>query len=147
MKNALRLKSQLFLVAVMSLIFTQISTAQLLQWNTFGNAGTETTEPSVANDANVSAANLTFGAGVVPAANGNRFGGNNWPSALATSISAGNYIQFTVTPSASYAFTPTSFVFSWDRSSTGPANVTLRSSVDGYAFICCIRHGAPQLRA
>ena len=37
-------------------VFT-CTNAQLLQWNTFGNAGTETTEPSVSNDANIAAAN------------------------------------------------------------------------------------------
>lgn len=115
------------------------SYCQLLQWNTFGNIGTETTEPSVVNDINISSSNLTFGVGVTPTANGNRFGGNNWwntgdssPSTLAQAITGNDYIQFTVTPNAGFAFTPTSFVFSWDRSGSGPTAVTLRSSVDGF---------------
>ena len=114
---------------------------QLLQWNTFANAGTETTEPSVFNDANISSADLTFGVGVTAAANGNRFGGSGWfntgntagGSTLSESISGNDYIQFIVTPNSGYSFTPTSFVFTWDRSGTGPSNAALRSSVDGYA--------------
>jgi hypothetical protein len=112
----------------------------LLSWNTFGNAGTETTEPSTANDPNLSAANLTLGPGVSGAANTDRFGGNNWfdvgdtnPTTLAESIASGDYIQFVVTPNAGFSFTPASLVFSWDRSATGPGNVALRSSADGFA--------------
>ncbi len=114
--------------------------AQLLQWNTYGNTGTELTEPSVFNNTNITTADLTFGAGIVPAGNGLRFGGTSWfdtgntvaGSTITEAIAGNNYIQFVVTPNFNYAFTPTSFVFSWGRSSTGPLNVALRSSVDGY---------------
>lgn len=113
--------------------------AQLLQWNTFGNTGTETTEPSVANDANISASNLTLGPGVTAAPNANRFGGSNWfdtgdtnPTTLAESVAGNDYIEFIVTPNSGFSFTPTSFVFNWDRSASGPLSVALRSSTDGY---------------
>ncbi|HMU47756.1 MAG TPA: T9SS type A sorting domain-containing protein [Chitinophagaceae bacterium] len=131
------MKKIYFLLAM--LLAVQVGSAQLLQWNTFGNAGTETAEPSVFNDANISSSNLTLGSGVTPAANGNRFGGNNWfntgntnPNTLAEAVTGNDYIQFIVTPNPGFSFTPTSFVFSWDHSGTGPASVTLRSSVDGY---------------
>lgn len=133
------MKFRFLLVAVALLIGSISSYGQLLQWNTFGNLGTETTEPSVANDANIAAANLTQGS-LITGANGNRFGGSNWfdtgdtnPTTLAESITGNDYIQFTVTPNSGFSFTPTSFVFYWDRSETGPPNVALRSSVDGYA--------------
>ncbi len=125
---------------VLSLVFLGAgASAQLLQWNTFGNAGTETTEPSVANNANISAANLTQGT-ITAAANGNRFGGSGWfntgntagGNTLAEAVAGNDYIQFIVTPNGGFSFTPTSFVFVWDRSGTGPQNVTLRSSVDGF---------------
>lgn len=110
----------------------------LLQWNTNGNTGTETTEPSVFNDTNIAAANLTLGS-VNVAANGNRFGGTNWfdtgdtnPTTLAESVAGNDYIQFIVNPNSGFMFTATSFTFIWDRSGTGPANVTLRSSLDGF---------------
>ena len=113
--------------------------AVLLSWNTNGNAGTETTELSTTNDSNLSTANLTLGS-VTPAGNGNRFGGSFWfdvgdtnPTTLAESVTGNDYIQFVVTPNAGFSFTPTSLVFTWDRSGTGPSSVTLRSSADSFA--------------
>ena len=135
------MKIRKLLVAIAFFVGSFCSYGQLLQWNTFGNSGTETTEPSVANDVNVASANLTFGSGVTAAANGDRFGGNNWfdngntasGNTLNEAISGNNFIQFTVTSNSGFSFTPTSLVFRWDRSSTGPNSVTLRSSVDGYS--------------
>jgi len=107
-----------------------VTAPPILTWNTFGNLGTETTEPSSSNNANIASATLNYtGSSVTPAANGNRFGGTNWGvGALSTS----NYIQFTVTPNTGYVFSPTSFDFIWDFSGSGPKSVTLRSSADGY---------------
>ena len=135
------MKYKLLLAAVALFIGTMTSYGQLLQWNTFGNTGTETTEPSVTNDVNISAATITFGAGVTPAANANRFGGSNWfdtgntgtGNIIAEAFAGNNYVQFTVTPNSGFSFTATSFVFNWDKSGTGPKNVALRSSADGYA--------------
>ncbi len=133
-----------FSKALFALLFlfsiTLASHAQLLQWNTFGNVGTETTEPSVFNNANIAGPiNLTNGGGWTPAANTNRFGGNAWfntgntnPSTLAEAIAGNDYVQFIVTPNSGFSFTPTSFVFNWDKSASGPQNVALRSSVDGF---------------
>lgn len=134
------MKFKLLLVAFFVLVLNSVSSyGQLLQWNTFGNAGTETTEPSVANDANVAAASLTQGS-INPLTNGNRFGGADWfdtgdsaTTTLAESITGNDYIQFIVTPNVGFSFTPTSLVFYWDRSGSGPTSVTLRSSADGYA--------------
>ncbi|WP_281336401.1 T9SS sorting signal type C domain-containing protein [Flavobacterium eburneipallidum] len=130
----------LLLVFALLLMNTQSSWGQkLLQWNTSGNLGTETTEPTFVNDVNINASNLTQGS-IVAAANGNRFGGSGWfdsgntvaGNTLTEAVSGNNYIQFIVTPNSGYSFTPTSFVFKWDRSGTGPSNVTLRSSVDNF---------------
>ena len=78
-------------LALFILFFSCNAFGQLLQWNTFGNAGTETTEPSATNNANIAAATLNYvGSSVNPAGNLNRFGGNNWAiGALSTS----NYIK------------------------------------------------------
>ncbi|MBC7534280.1 MAG: lamin tail domain-containing protein, partial [Ferruginibacter sp.] len=122
------------------LLGSLLGSAQLLQWNTFGNVGTETTEPSVTNNINIAGpVNLTQGT-ITTASNANRFGGAAWfntgnsnPSTIANAAAGNDYIQFIVTPNAGFSFTATSFVFSWDRSGTGPANVALRSSADGFA--------------
>lgn len=135
------MKFRLLQVAFFVLLLNSVSSyGQLLQWNTISNAGNEITEPSVANDANITSSSLTLGPGIAGALNGNRFGGNNWwntgnstNSTLAEAIAGNDYIQFTVTPNSGFNFTPTSFVFSWDHSTSGPGSVALRSSVDSYA--------------
>jgi hypothetical protein len=135
----MKIKLLFFTMFASCLFFTQNASAQLLQWNTFGNAGTETTEPSVANNVNISAANLTQGT-ITAAGNGNRFGGSGWfntgntaaGNTIAEAVAGNDYIQFIVTPNGGFSFTPTSFVFSWDHSASGPGNLALRSSVDGF---------------
>ena len=131
----------LFIVLLVSTFYSSETNAQLLQWNTFGNTGLETSEPSVFNNGNINSSNLTLGAGVTSIGNGNRLGGKDWFDAgdtvagttLAESITGNDYIQFTVAPNAGATFTPTSFVFGWDRSNAGPSSLALRSSADGYA--------------
>ena len=114
--------------------------AQLLQWNTYGQTGLETSVPSFYNNSNVQASNLTL-SGVAAIGNANRLGGSGWfdtgntaaGSTLAEAIAGNDYIEFIVTPTTGSTFTPTSFVFMWDSSATGPKNVALRSSIDGFA--------------
>ena len=130
------------LVTFLILMFLSTSSfGQLLKWNTYANIGDETTEPSVFNNANISPANLAFGAGIIPQANANRFGGRSWfdrgntatGSTLAEAIAGDNYIEFVVAPNPGFAFTATSLVFNWDASATGPKNIALRSSADGFS--------------
>ncbi len=134
------LKSVFALAALLGLGMSAAQAASLLEWNTVANLGTETTEPTTFNDANVSATTLTLGAGVTAAPNANRFGGNAWfdagdasPPTLANSIAGNDYIQFIITPTAGFSFTATGFNFIWDHSTTGPTLLTLRSSADGFA--------------
>jgi len=141
MKTKLRsIRNLSALLALVTLLLCPgLGWGQLLQWNTFGNAGTETTEPSVANNANITASSLTQGS-ITAATNANRFGGSGWfntgntvaGNTLAEAIAGNDYIQFIVTPNSGYSFSPTSFYFSWQSSSTGPKTVTLRSSADSY---------------
>lgn len=117
----------------------QCEAALIITWNTTGNLGTETSEPSVTNDAGLAASNLTLGS-VTPGANGNRFGGSGWfntgntagGNTLSEAVAGNDYIEFIVSPNAGFQFTATSFDFIWDRSGTGPSAVTLRSSIDSF---------------
>lgn len=122
------------------LFFFHTAQSQLLRWNTFGNTGLETTEPSVFNSPNITSSNLTMGAGITPAANTNRFGGSNWfdagntnPSTLPEAIAGNNYIEFIVAPNPGVTFTATSLSFWWGSSGSGPGSLALRSSIDGFA--------------
>jgi|GEM_PF-1166330 len=126
----------LILVFLLSL---KIAYGQLLTWNTFGNAGTEATEPSVSNNPNLTSSNLNYtGSTVTPAVNGNRFGGNNWlnvsnPTTQADAIAGNKYIQFTVTPNGGFSFTVTNLSYQWQSSGTGPTSLIFRSSADAFA--------------
>lgn len=134
------MKLKILFITIALLMGIGSSYGQLLQWNTFGNTGTETIEPSVFNGPNILASELTKGS-ITAAVNENRFGGSNWfnsgntfaGNTLEEAVAGNDYIQFIVSPNSGFSFTPTSFVFSWDRSGTGPRNVTLRSSVDAFA--------------
>jgi hypothetical protein len=110
--------------------------AQLLQWNTFGLNGLVGTLSSTYNDPLMNTSTLQVGPGVTPASNLNRLGGNGWfdgAGDLASSIAADNYIEFTVSPTSGNMFSATSFDFTWQRSGTGPTDLALRSSLDGFA--------------
>jgi hypothetical protein len=128
------------LFVALTLTASVSNAATLLQWNTVGNAGTETSEVSVFNATGLGTSTLTLGS-VTAAANGNRFGGSGWfntgntaaGNTLAEAIAGNDYIQFVVTPDALYGFDVTEFVFKWDRSGTGPSSVALRSSADSFA--------------
>lgn len=128
------------LFVALTLTASVSNAATLLQWNTAGNLGTETSELSVFNATGLGNSTLTLGS-VTAAANGNRFGGSGWfntgntvaGNTLAEAIAGNDYIQFVVTPDALFGFDVTEFVFTWDRSSTGPSSVALRSSADNFA--------------
>ena len=143
MKQNLLLEKKLinfFYTLCFLLLCSSTSWGQLLTWNTFGNLGSEVTKASSSNNANIAASSLTKGT-VDNSTNGNRFGGQAWfktgntaaGSTLAEAIAGGAYLQFIVTPNSGYSFTPTSFVFQFDNSGTGPKNLVLRSSIDNFA--------------
>lgn len=128
------------LLAAFLMLYSLGVWGQILQWNTFGNTGTESTQPSVFNNTNISPSNLTVGS-ITTAGNKNRFGGSGWfnpgdtttGNTILEAVAGNDYIQFVVTPNSGFSFTPTSFVFNWERSSTGPTNLSLRSSIDSFS--------------
>lgn len=128
-----------FFMLMLLLLMIKAGHSQLLQWNTSGNTGLETTEPSMFNNPGINAADLILGPGLSPAANTNRFGGLGWfdagntnPSTISEAIAGNNYIEFTITPVAGATFTVTSFSFTWQSSGSGPHSLTLRSSADNF---------------
>ncbi|HIP31161.1 MAG TPA: hypothetical protein EYG86_00220, partial [Crocinitomicaceae bacterium] len=108
--------------------------SQIMTFDFNGLAGNEATAPSNFNDPNVAAGIISRGAGVNPANNGNRFNGNGWETGtLANAITNNHYMEFTVTPSGGCNFTVTSIAVNVQASGTGPSNMALRSSLDGYS--------------
>ncbi|WP_298238739.1 T9SS type A sorting domain-containing protein [uncultured Algibacter sp.] len=79
--------------------------------------------------------NLTVsGIGRGPAINGNnannRYNARDWNL---TAFDSGDYFYFTLTPNLGYEIDFASLVFNVERSNTGPVQIAVRSSIDGYA--------------
>jgi hypothetical protein len=112
--------------------------AILLAWEFNGNSGDEVTELAAVVGLTVStnapSAVVSRGAGLVASANGDRFNANNWSeSTLADAITNNDYMEWTIEANDGLALTLSSLVLNMQRSSTGPQNFALRSSVDGFA--------------
>jgi len=148
----MRYAKRLLLHALFTLVCISVCRAAvLIEWKTFGNTGNETSEPSATNDPGVGSSTLLLGAGLSGDANGNRFGGDGWfnsgntagGNTLSEAVAGDSFIEFTVTPTAGFEVSLTSLLFSWQRSSTGPANLSLRSSADNYALTLGTVTGLP----
>jgi gliding motility-associated-like protein len=81
--------------------------------------------------------NLTFGAftlsGATASAGAGRFAGNNWGTSIGAPLDATRYYSVTLTPATNYNVTISALNFTVQHSATGPANYSVRSSLDNYA--------------
>lgn len=125
------MKVKLLLLALFVSFF---SSAQILTFDFAGIAGNEASANSNFNNANLSNSTITRGAGLTASGNADRFNAVDWATtSIANAVSGNDYMEFTITPNASYQFNVSSIVFQIQRSGTGLTSVALRSSVDGYA--------------
>lgn len=130
------MKKMTLIAGVLSLTASLACADLLIGYDFNGYAGSEGEGTSTVSEVTgmSTPAYITRGAGISEAANGNRFNANNWVEAdLTDAIANGDYFEWTVSAQAGYVFTVTNVGFNFQRSSTGPADYTLRSSVDGYA--------------
>ncbi len=124
------------LAVVVILGLSAVSHADLLVGFDFtGYAGNEPVGTSTVAAANMTdPAYISRGAGLVASANGNGFRANNFASAdVAAAITANDYFTWSIACDPGYSFSATNISFNWAYSSTGPNNMSLRSSVDGFA--------------
>lgn len=101
--------------------------------NDITDANPSATNPFTAGQvvsSNISVSGIGYSGAVATAAS-NRFNTNTWETSA--SINTSKYIYFTLTPDAGYAIDFTSFVYTDQVSNTGPAGISIRSSVDGFA--------------
>ncbi|WP_299103665.1 lamin tail domain-containing protein [uncultured Tenacibaculum sp.] len=97
-------------------------------------AGSEATASSNSNDSNIMTSSISRGSGLTASNNGNRFNATSWNTGTVDDAITGNdYMEFTITPNATFQFTVSSIDVNVQRSGSGPRAVSLRSSVDGYA--------------
>ena len=115
-------------------LLTSFAFGQLLTWDFAGNTGSEVSVAGISADAAVTGGTITRGTGINAANNANRFNANQYTQAdEAAAIANNDYFQFTIDLMAGVPFCLTSIDFNFQRSGTGAANWSLRSSVDGFA--------------
>lgn len=105
----------------------------LASWDFNGRIGNEVTVNAiVATD--IANGVVSRGSGIDPANNADRFNAINFTQPnLAEAITNNDYFQFTITPSIGKQITINKIFLNYERSSTGPSEGALRSSVDGYS--------------
>ena len=83
------------------------------------------------NNANLTVSGIGRGSGITGSNGNNRYNANNWTQG--SSSSSNDYFYWTVGPSGCHEIDFSSLEIAFERSSSGPQNFALRSSVDNYA--------------
>lgn len=128
------MKKNYSLILIAFLCFVVSGYGQIITFDFNGLTGSEASATSNFNNPNINNSTITRGAGLVATNNASRFNANDWASTDITTAVAGNdYMEFTITPNATYQFNVTTIDVNFERSGTGPRGILLRSSLDGYA--------------
>lgn len=107
----------------------------LIGFDVTGLPGNGPNATSVVQAANVQISYLTRGGGLTAASAANSFSASAWTVGLTAddALSNNDYFEFTVAADSGYFLSITNFEWRFSRSSTGPTNIALRSSLDSYA--------------
>jgi hypothetical protein len=77
---------------------------------------------------------LRLGAGITASGTANTFGGTSWSAAnYADAVSSNDYISWFLQADSGFFMTVTNISFGFQRSATGPSNMVLQSSFDGFS--------------
>lgn len=98
----------------------------------------EGTNPNTSNpytvddnkNANIVVSGIGRGAGITGNAANNRYNATGWTATA--SLDTTDYFEFTLMPNANYAIDLSSFVYTGQRSNSGPSNFAFRSSADNF---------------
>lgn len=90
--------------------------------------------PAATSTSNCSATALSRGAGIA-SNSGSTFNSNNWTTtaSVTDAVSNNDYIEWTITANAGFTVTVQEIDIRYDRSGSGPSQISIRSSVDSYA--------------
>ncbi|WP_431136449.1 T9SS type A sorting domain-containing protein [Psychroserpens mesophilus] len=117
-----------------ALLISNFGYAQILTFDFDGLVGSEATANSNFNNTNISNSTISRGSGLTAANNGNRFNATGWTDSpdIETAVTDNDYMEFTVTPDSGFDLNISSLEVNIQRSGTGPREVILRSSLDGF---------------
>lgn len=101
----------------------------LLAWDSFGNDGDSPELPLSFSAANISATGWQRSAAIAPASAGNTFSSNGYNDGDEST----NYFFTTLTVADGWQLDLTDFVVGLRRSNSGPTDINLRSSLDGFS--------------
>lgn len=123
----------LTLVVLCTFIFTLNVQAQILTFDFSGLSGNEGTAVSNSNDPNANSSTISRGSGLTASNNGNRFNATSWATSnIGNAVTGNDYMEFTLSPTSGFQLDISSIEVNIQRSGTGPREVALRSSVDGF---------------
>ncbi|UPT71115.1 MAG: hypothetical protein M0D53_01470 [Flavobacterium sp. JAD_PAG50586_2] len=114
------------------LIIGNASLAQSIWTNPITGSNPNSTDPYTIGqtvDANITVSGIGRGSGITGNAGNDRFNATAWTT---SGLDLTDYYTFTLTPAANYKINLSSFEFTLQRSSTGPVNYALRSSIDNF---------------
>ena len=107
------------------------SPGTLGNYATAGLSGVSASIPPSNVATNATFSNLTRGSGLTATSVTNAFNSSGWTTSSAPD--ANDYYEFTITPNAAHQFSASELRVGLQRSSTGPPNVVLRTSLDSFA--------------
>jgi hypothetical protein len=125
------LLSKTILIAV--LIIGNAGLAQSIWTNPITGSNPNSANPYTTGqivDANITVSGIGRGSGITGNAGNDRYNATAWTT---SGLDFTDYYTFTLTPAANYKINLSSFEFTLQRSSTGPVNYALRSSIDNFA--------------
>lgn len=122
------MRTVLFVAALVALTSSFVDAAPLVQFNFSGQPGDQVTQSPSLVAANLTGLDMSRGAGLGVSAGGSSFGSNNWDDATAD-----EYVSFGFSVATGYYVDLTNVQFGGISSATGPGNLGLYYSGNGFA--------------
>jgi hypothetical protein len=129
-----RIHNKKYGVLFVSILISMGLNAQVVFENSITGANPNTSNPYIIGqsfNSNVSVSGIGRGSGVTGSNANNRYSANNWTQGA--SSSSNDYFYWTVGPTGCNEIDFSSLEIAFERSSSGPQNFALRSSIDNYA--------------
>ncbi len=129
-----RIQNKKYGVLFVSILISTGLNAQVVFENPITGANPNTSNPYIIGqsfNSNVSVSGIGRGSGVTGSNANNRYSASNWTQGA--SSSSNDYFYWTVGPTGCNEIDFSSLEIAFERSSSGPQNFALRSSVDNYA--------------